>query len=264
MAITKFQKSICKIIANNRKKHKISYVAGGVALNHLIGGARLSYDIDIFNDSIDAVWAGFELDKNILIKNNYSIEMIRDRNSFIEVLVSKNEDSILMQWTADSCYRFFPLVEDDDFGLTLSPFDLATNKVLALVGRLEIRDWIDIISCSDKVQHLGYLAYAACAKDPGFSPAMILQEATRSSHYSKEEYKTLKFKNDDYDDLSVISQKWKKILSEAKDIVNELPFENIESCVMTKENELYTNLNINIDNIKFHKASMYGSYPIIP
>jgi hypothetical protein len=32
------------------------------------------------------------------------------------------------------------LVEHPDFGLTLNPFDLATNKLLVLVGRLEVRD----------------------------------------------------------------------------------------------------------------------------
>ena len=33
------------------------------------------------------------------------------------------------------------LVEHPDFGLALHPFDLATNKVLALVGRLEACAW---------------------------------------------------------------------------------------------------------------------------
>ena len=32
-------------------------------------------------------------------------------------------------------------------GLALHPFDLATNKVLALVGRLEARDWVDVLTC---------------------------------------------------------------------------------------------------------------------
>jgi hypothetical protein len=64
-------------------------------------------------------------------------------------------------------FRFFPLVEHDDLGLTLHPFDLATNKVLALVGRPEARDWIDAIDCHERLQPLGYLAWAACGKEPG-------------------------------------------------------------------------------------------------
>jgi hypothetical protein len=38
-------------------------------------------------------------------------------------------------------------VRHPDFGLTLHPFDLATNKVLALVGRTEVRDWVDMVEC---------------------------------------------------------------------------------------------------------------------
>ena len=33
-----------------------------------------------------------------------------------------------------------PLVRHDELGLVLHPFDLATNKALALIGRLEVRD----------------------------------------------------------------------------------------------------------------------------
>jgi hypothetical protein len=39
---------------------------------------------------------------------------------------------VTIEWTRDSAFRFFPLVGHDDFGLVLHPFDLATNKVLAL------------------------------------------------------------------------------------------------------------------------------------
>ncbi|NQT83092.1 hypothetical protein HQ563_08715 [bacterium] len=63
-----------------------------------------------------------------------------------DVGVAQGEDSVLIQWTRDSAYRFFPLVQHEEFGLVLHPFDLATNKTLALVGRLEVRDWIDLIT----------------------------------------------------------------------------------------------------------------------
>jgi hypothetical protein len=48
------------------------------------------------------------------------------------------------------------LVEHEELGLVLHPFDLATNKVLALVGRLEVRDWVDVIECNDRIQPFGY------------------------------------------------------------------------------------------------------------
>lgn len=47
---------------------------------------------------------------------------------------------------------FFPLIEDETLGLVLRPFDLATNKVLATAGWLEVRDWIDAITCDQRLQ----------------------------------------------------------------------------------------------------------------
>jgi hypothetical protein len=31
---------------------------------------------------------------------------------------------------------------------------------------LEVRDWIDVIESHDRIQPLGFLAWAACGKDP--------------------------------------------------------------------------------------------------
>lgn len=48
----------------------------------------------------------------------------------MEALVSRRGQDLIVEWTRDSAFRFFPLVEENDLGLTLHPFDLATNKVL--------------------------------------------------------------------------------------------------------------------------------------
>ena len=51
--------------------------------------------------------------------------------------MSRGGERSVVQWARDSAYRFFPLVEDEQMGLALHPFDLATNKVLAMAGRVE-------------------------------------------------------------------------------------------------------------------------------
>ena len=131
----------------------------------------------------------------------------------------------------DSAYRFFPLLAHPDLGLTLHPFDLATNKVLALVGRLEVRDWIDTIEGDAKVQPLGYLAWAACGKDPGFSPALILERAARS-HYSADEVQALAFSGPP-PDAAELSRRFKALLARASEVVRELPAEELGKCVLS-------------------------------
>ena len=143
MALTDFQRRVYRLIAETRIASGESYVAGGVALNELIRAPRLSRDIDLFHDTDSALETSWDADRRVLGAHGLRVDALRERPSSVEARISAGADSVLMQWTRDSAYRFFPLVRHDDLGLTLHAFDLATNKVLALVGRLEVRDWVD-------------------------------------------------------------------------------------------------------------------------
>lgn len=270
MAITPFQQKICHLISDARKQNGASYIAGGVSLNTCLNAPRISHDIDIFNDSHDALIAGWEDDKKVLEQNNYSINILRERSFFIEAIISdiKTEDSVILQWTCDSAFRFFPLIEHDDFGLTLHPFDLATNKALALVGRLEVRDWIDMVTSHDKIQHIGLLLWAACGKDPGFSPTTILAEARRSAHYTQVEIDSLIFEKN-VPDATHLSEKWKQIMNESEKIIDLLPIEEVGKCILDEKgqpfNASYAEIQNHIQskNIRFHEGTLYGSFPVI-
>ncbi len=63
MALTAFQRRICRLLADNRIASGESYVAGGVALNELIGAPRRSNDIDLFHDADEALEASWEADR---------------------------------------------------------------------------------------------------------------------------------------------------------------------------------------------------------
>src|SRR5437879_4590200 len=47
LALTEFQRTVANLIAENRRRSGESYVAGGAALNSIIGAPRLSDDVDI-------------------------------------------------------------------------------------------------------------------------------------------------------------------------------------------------------------------------
>ena len=179
MALTEFQRGVCRLLAENRIRSGESYVAGGAALNELLRAPRRSRDIDLFHDTELALAASWRTDRELLEANGHSVAVVRERPTFVEAEVRRGSDSVIVQWAHDSAYRFFPLVKHEELGLVLHPFDLATSKVLALVGRVEPRDFADTLTCDREVQPLGYLAWAACGKDPGWSPAAILEQAAR-------------------------------------------------------------------------------------
>ena len=136
-----------------------------------------------------------------------------------------------------AAYRFFPLIEDELLGLTLHPFDLATNKLLALASRTVPRDWIDTITCSEDIQPLGLLAWAANGKDLGLTPNFILDMCMRTK-YSRPEFEVAVINSADYD-LPELSRRWNEMIWKARETVKLLPPEEVGKAVMTKDGELW-------------------------
>jgi hypothetical protein len=266
MVLTELQRDVCRLIAKHRIASGESYLAGAATLNELLAAPRVSRDIDLFHDSGEALERTWTADRDLLVDNGFAVSVVRERPSFIEAEVGRDDEGVLMQWARDSAYRFFPLVEHDELGLVLHPFDLATNKVLALVGRLEVRDWIDVIESSRRLQHLGYLSWAAPAKDPGFSPAAILEHAARSARYSAEEVATLSFDGEP-PDAARLAMEWRELLAEARELHAALPAEQAGTCVLDADGRLF-NGDVHVvrdalgrGGITFHAGSMRGSLP---
>lgn len=182
--------------------------------------------------------------------------------------MSSGDELVLLEWARDSTFRFFPLVEHPELGLTLHPFDLATNKVLALVGRVEVRDWIDVIQCDRRLQPLGYLAWAACGKDPGFSPKSILEEAARTARYSKAEVEGLS-SDGPTPDATELSHAWHAILAAAQSIVAALPSAEAGKAVLDSGGHLFvgdeTRLRgaLSAGGLSFHAGSLREAFPRI-
>ena len=55
MAVTAFQSEVLKRIARSRIDGGETYIAGDLALNHLLGRPRVSSDIDVFNSNYSAL-----------------------------------------------------------------------------------------------------------------------------------------------------------------------------------------------------------------
>ena len=268
MALTPFQRRVCRLIARHRIAGGEQYVAGAAALNEVVGAPRLSRDIDLFHDTETALRASWAGDRDLLADAGYDISIVMERPSFVEAIASQDGESVLLQWVRDSAFRFFPLVTHEDFGLTLHPVDLATNKVLALVGRLEVRDWVDVMTAHDHIQRLGYLAWSACGKDPGFNPRSLLEHARRSGRYSAAEVAELSFSGA-APDAGTLNRAWHAILDEAEAIVAALPADRVGTCVIDRLGAL-VNLRpgeisaaLADGDLRFHPGTIRGVLPTV-
>ena len=265
-ALTPLQGGICQLLAQDRKRSGESYIAGALSLNTLIGAPRISRGIDVFHDTEEALRATVSHDIALLEEAKYSVDVQRRTQAFADSIVSRGTEQVEMQWARDSAFRFFPLLEHSDFGLVLHPFDAATNKVLALVGRLEVRDWIDVIECDARLQPLGFLAWAASGKDPGFSPAMILAEGARSGRYSALEVSALEFEGKP-PDAAFLSQQWRAMRQNASEIIQVLPPERVGRCVLDERQRLFRGdaatlqSALSSESVYFHEGTTGGAWP---
>ena len=268
MALTEFQRRVCRLLAKQRIQCGDAYVAGAAALNLWLNAPRISGDLDLFHDTVEAVARTWEQDTAALEGAGLSVRVVIERPGFVRAIVADTDGQLLLEWLRDSAFRFFPLVTHGELGLSLHPFDLATNKVLALIGRLEVRDWIDVIECDSRLQPLGYLAWAACGKDPAFSPPSLLAQASRSGRYGREEIETLAFAGSP-PDAAELHRRWHAMLDRAGEIVSILPAEQVGKCVLGKDGKPMRDepaglrRALDANEITFHSGSIGGALPQI-
>jgi hypothetical protein len=211
MPLTTFQAAIAELLAVNRSAD--SYLAGGAAMQIEPNSKRYSNDLDYFHDSEARVAQAVRDDTRLLEEAGYGVEVLMRQPGFTRAIVRKGEDATKLEWAHDSAWRFLPTVRDGRSGFQLSAIDLAINKLLALVGRDEPRDYLDIHQAMD-VLPLGALCWAAAGKDPGFTPAMLLDLLRRRGRYRPEDFDRLDLVEPV--DLPQLKRRWLAALAAAE------------------------------------------------
>lgn len=223
MPLTDFQRNLLATLAPARTPE--SYLAGGAALHFAPNSVRYSHDLDYFLDSTERVAAAFAEDGELLREAGFTVEVTMSQPGFIRAIVRKEGQATQIDWAHDSAWRFLPAVRDELGGFLLHEIDLAVNKTLALAGRDEARDLVDILYVHDEVLPLGTLAWAAVGKDPGFTPLSLLEQLKRTGRYRPEDIERL--------DLAVPfdlvegKQRWLAALAEAESFVRSRPAEEV-------------------------------------
>lgn len=179
MPVTPFQSEVLAVLAGNRSEE--SHFAGGLVLNASPDSARYSHDFDIFHEAAEEVARASQADAASLRTAGFSVEQKcgwEKPTTFRKAVVSRGGEQVEVDWAADSAFRFFPVERDPVLGWRLHLFDMATNKALALSARTETRDYVDIVELHGTYP-LPAICWAACGKDPGFSPLSLLKMMRR-------------------------------------------------------------------------------------
>lgn len=147
------------------------YLTGGTALAAFYLKHRKSNDLDFFT-AVPEIISPFsvELEKK-LNKLSFNTKKQRGFNSFVELILTKNNETTLIHLALDAPFRFEPPIEKSDFpGVKIdSIIDIASNKLLALFQRATLRDFIDVyFLINEKLFTKSELIKLAKQKDEGF------------------------------------------------------------------------------------------------
>ena len=182
MPLTPLQREVLAVLAQARSEE--SHFAGGIVLNASESSPRFSRDFDIFHEASAEVTRASNQDVANLRAAGFRVEIPAhggewDRETTMRTAkVLGGNEAVEIDWAADSAFRFFPIEPDPVLGWRLHMFDLATNKALALSARTETRDYVDIVELG-RMYPLAAICWAACGKDPGFSPLFLLKTMRR-------------------------------------------------------------------------------------
>jgi hypothetical protein len=223
MPISETQAEVLRRIAANRSPE--SYLAGATVLHRARHSPRFSQAVALFHDAADSVARCAEQDAATLVGAGYGFEWMLRTPSFHRAIVTVGEQPLKIEWAQDSAFRFFPVQKDAFCGYRLHDADAAINKVLALAGRSEVRDFVDVLHLHETYLTLGTLAWAACGKDPGFTPEFLLDQAGRHTAYTPADLDRLHLRVPL--DLRELKRKWLTALDGARRLTNALPPDEI-------------------------------------
>jgi len=258
MPLTSFQKRVLALLTGHRSES--SHLAGASGLALSTESKRFSHDLDYFHDSEASVAEAFASDKSVLEAAGFSIKPLLSQPGFIRALVSDPEESVRVDWAHDTSWRFMPPIEVEAVGFVLHPVDLAINKVLALAGRDEPRDMIDILFVHDQILPLGALIWAASGKDPGMSPSMLHELLRRKGKLREEDLRHLDMKEPM--DVVALRSEWQAALAQAGAFIDSRPPEEAGCLYVDIETMRFT-VPDTIRNSKPHHASQGGILPAV-
>jgi hypothetical protein len=219
--LTGFQRALLAELAKAPTDDR--YLAGGAAMHFAPNSTRYSDDLDFFHDSEAQVASAFAADRARLEEAGYLVAVELSLPGFLRAQVRRGDEATRVDWARDSAWRFMPLVRDPLGGLLLHPVDLAVNKVLALAGRDEPRDFVDVLFVHERTLPLAALCWAAVGKDPGLTPLSLLELLKRRGRYRPEDFTRLHLAV--AFDLPAARATWVVALADAEAFVRQRPLE---------------------------------------
>jgi predicted nucleotidyltransferase component of viral defense system len=167
------------------------FLTGGTALSEFYLQHRYSEDLDFFTSQDKIIEKAVAEFSESLKFQNINYKIVRNFETFAEVLVYFQSETVKIDFAFDSPYRLENIIFNEEFKIYIDNIkDISCNKLSALFDRAEPKDFVDIyfinkeiISINDliplaKNKHVGLDEYWLARvmfkiQDINFLPKMI-------------------------------------------------------------------------------------------
>jgi hypothetical protein len=181
--LTPLQRHVAEIVASAAEQSDFA-LAGGAALIAKGEVARATRDLDFFSPNPSEVASTVPPVEQALRAAGIEVRRVVDYPTFVRLEVSDGTEITEVDFGTDA--RILP-VERGPLGPTVAGEELAIDKVLAVLGRAQPRDFVDLTAVADRYG-LKDLCAKATRKDAGFDPQMFREMLGRFTRLPRDEF----------------------------------------------------------------------------
>jgi predicted nucleotidyltransferase component of viral defense system len=179
-------------------------LAGGAAIISQGLVDRRTRDLDFFGSSSPVLTERLQSVIDSLVREGYQVEIDQQNERFVRLDVRGLGEQTEVDFGID--FRLFP-PDQGAHSLVLSSRELAVDKVLAIFGRAEPRDFVDLAALT-RLFNIEELFADAARKDRGFSLAVFAEMTSRISRLPRREFA---LSDAAFDELEVTTTSWRDL-----------------------------------------------------
>src|SRR6266481_2328143 len=169
--MTPFQARVLEILFSVESVHRNYYFTGGTALAEFYLQHRESDDLDVFTREGRDMRNDYREVMRVLNSEGMDILLRQENDQFVRFVVSGNseaEEGLKVEFCRDAGGQMSPAITSGNI-IVDSFEDIAVNKVCAIHGRTEVKDYVDLFFILRESEYtIDYLVGRAKEKEAPF------------------------------------------------------------------------------------------------
>jgi hypothetical protein len=183
LMLSPLQRQVAEIVADLPEAARFALSGGAALIVHGVVDRQTS-DLDYFTTEANDVERLAGALERALLDAGYRVDVQRHAPAFVRLAVTGDDEATLVDLASD--VRLMPTTTTP-YGQVVSELELGADKLLALFGRAEARDFVDVERLADR---FGFerLCQLAAQKDRGFDRRVLASMLDRVDRFQARDF----------------------------------------------------------------------------